>query len=708
MLLHAAALLVVVSETFVSAHNVLALGKQSRIAGRGTPTRMSELQMDAAKAVEEIDTLRSIAFSQASRLAKVQGLCNTTSFGDAAEKATPDLSKRRLTPDLSKRRLAAALDGVGMTGWSSDSAVYNGFKMSFSNSSTIGVATSTEEVLWFILCGTAGTIMLAGFICIEAGSLPAQDSNIAALRALVGVCGATIAWWLTGFAIAFGGPYDAEGRIENRWIGTQNFFGGGFTGSWTIGTWFVIQPKGVASAWYMEWILSVACVAIVSGGTAGRFGIMGHCIVSIAVSGLIYPFFVAQLKGGGWISRTHLEDAAVVDFAGSGFVHLVGGTFALIVCCIAGARKGRFSLDGRRRKRLVPGRPPLVAFGTLLLWCGWNGVLAGAPRRLPDLEGVERCAQAIVNTTVAASAGGIVSFLLRMLITGLTRKAIDTARAPHLAAGGEGSMVVNVESADFQQKEAVPDMRMSMGVQGRFQTMYNAPTDEVQKGIITRHMPRWSWHVVFGERGINANSVSAGIRAGLAAIAAGAGSMHSAHAFVVGAVGGGLCEGASCLLIIFKIDDPVDAFAAHAVAGFWGLVAAAFFDYGSGEKGASFHGNSGWKCKTGTDGQCILGIWDDAVITQILAGLLFVAITIVLLCAVILPLYKAGVVRRPDAQPKPKKTQQAKPAPTTRLTASSEVLPLQNAGNSSSTSQAAGAGEAPKLAIEAGDGSQAQ
>jgi len=665
-------------------------------AGRASAhvsARISVLESETTKVWEELGVLRSIIASQGSRLAAAQVVCNN---GTLAATGIDDGA----TPEPTPRRLAAnvATVGISRVGWASDAAVYNGFKMSFANTTkALGVATSTEEVLWFILCGTAGTIMMAGFICIEAGSLPIQDANMAALRSLVGMCSAGVAWWLCGFSFALSGPYDAEGRITNRWIGLLNFAGGGFTGSWTIGDWFVIQPKGVAAAWYMEWILSAATVAIVSGGSAGRFGIMAHCLLSFLIAGFIYPFFVAQLKGGGWMSRTHLDHAVVVDFAGSGFVHLVGGTTALIICIMGGARKGRFSLDGRRRKRLVAGRPPLVAFGTLLIWCGWNGVLAGAPRKLPDMAGVERCAQAIVNTTVAASSGGIMSFILRMVITGLTRKAIVTARAPFVTERRGGSMEANIDPSELAQNQGIPDMRMSMGEQKELSHCYEP--DEPQKGLVTRHMPKWSWHVVFGERGINANSVSAGVRAGLASIAAGAGSMHSSHALVVGAVGGGLCELASCVLIIFRIDDPVDAFAAHAVPGFFGLIAAAFFDYGSAEVGASFHGNSGWSCITGSDGKCLQGIWDDAVITQLFAALLFVGFVGGILLLLLFPMYRAGVIKRPTA---PVTKAPVARRPSGVQTASSEVRAIQNAGYNPPRAAA------PMLAIEGGGAAAAQ
>ncbi len=63
-----------------------------------------------------------------------------------------------------------------------------------------------------------------------------------------------------------------------------------------------------------------------------------------------------------------------IDFAGSGVVHLTGGTTALIATYILGARKGRF-YDSRGRELPTPTPFPghsmaLQLMGTMILWFG--------------------------------------------------------------------------------------------------------------------------------------------------------------------------------------------------------------------------------------------------------------------------------------------------------------------------------------------------
>jgi ammonium transporter, Amt family len=74
---------------------------------------------------------------------------------------------------------------------------------------------------------------------------------------------------------------------------------------------------------------------------------------SIVLSGWVYPIIVHAI----WSSRGFLSATAVdplwgvgmVDFAGSGVVHLTGGTTALFAAMILGPRRGRFHDESGRR-----------------------------------------------------------------------------------------------------------------------------------------------------------------------------------------------------------------------------------------------------------------------------------------------------------------------------------------------------------------------
>jgi len=95
-----------------------------------------------------------------------------------------------------------------------------------------------------------------------------------------------------------------------------------------------------------------------------------------------------------------------------------------------------------------------------------------------------------------------------------------------------------------------------------------------------------------------------GILAGLVSITAPCGNVESGFAFLIGILGAFIYFGASALLKVLKIDDPLDAFAVHGACGAWGVFSAAFFDWGLGFDHT--HGWSGFDCVRGEDGSTCL------------------------------------------------------------------------------------------------------
>jgi len=89
-------------------------------------------------------------------------------------------------------------------------------------------------------------------------------------------------------------------------------------------------------------------------------------------------------------------------------------------------------------------------------------------------------------------------------------------------------------------------------------------------------------------------SFCGGIRAGLVAISAAAINVESGSAIIIGLVGAAFYQLFSPLLKLMWVDDPVDNFAIHGIAGFWGVLAAALFDMGKGFD--TFHGAAGFRC----------------------------------------------------------------------------------------------------------------
>ncbi|HHJ21210.1 MAG TPA: ammonium transporter, partial [Gammaproteobacteria bacterium] len=108
--------------------------------------------------------------------------------------------------------------------------------------------------------------------------------------------------------------------------------------------------------------------------------------------------------GGGF-----LDAAGFNDFAGSGIVHLAGATAALAAVILLGARKGKYTADGK--VVAIPGANlPLATLGTFILWLGWFGFNGGSELKLSDVGEANAVALVFVNTNMAA-AGGVVAAL---------------------------------------------------------------------------------------------------------------------------------------------------------------------------------------------------------------------------------------------------------------------------------------------------------
>jgi Amt family ammonium transporter len=126
---------------------------------------------------------------------------------------------------------------------------------------------------------------------------------------------------------------------------------------------------------------------------------------------LIYPIYGNWVWGGGWLSQLGTNFGlghGVVDFAGSGVVHMVGGVTALAGAIVLGPRLGKYKKDGT--PNAIPGHHiPMGIAGALILAFGWFGFNPGS-----TLAGTDLRIGVIATNTMLASAGGAMSAMLYM------------------------------------------------------------------------------------------------------------------------------------------------------------------------------------------------------------------------------------------------------------------------------------------------------
>ncbi|MGE4423542.1 MAG: ammonium transporter [Pseudodesulfovibrio sp.] len=237
---------------------------------------------------------------------------------------------------------------------------------------------SNANILWTLIAAALVMIMQAGFACVECGFTRAKNAGNIMMKNFLDYAAGSIIFFLFGYALMFGA--DAGG-----FIGTSGYALGGITEAdlpWTY------------TFWFFQSVFAATAATIVSGGMAERTKFGTYVIISMVISGLIYPISGHWIWGGGW-----LGELGFCDFAGSTVVHSVGGWIALAGALVLGPRIGKYTEDGKAKA--IPGHNiPLAGLGVFILWFGWFGFNPGS-----TVEANNSIGLIAMNTTLAACAG---------------------------------------------------------------------------------------------------------------------------------------------------------------------------------------------------------------------------------------------------------------------------------------------------------------
>ncbi|KAJ1496113.1 ammonium transporter AmtB-like domain-containing protein, partial [Baffinella frigidus] len=213
--------------------------------------------------------------------------------------------------------------------------------------------------------------MQAGFSMLEAGAVSNKNVVNILFKNIMDASIAGIFFWAFGYAAAYG-------PTMGGFIGTGNLFildihnnAGGDVATASDG-W---------EGWFFQWAFAGTAATIVSGSVAERTKFHAYLIYSALCATFIYPVVVHWGWGSGFLSAWGAMpddngDArplfsgtsasnGMIDFAGSGIVHMVGGVSGLVGAMVVGARKGRF-VDGELKA--MPGHSTVLqALGTTIL-----------------------------------------------------------------------------------------------------------------------------------------------------------------------------------------------------------------------------------------------------------------------------------------------------------------------------------------------------
>mmetsp|Transcript_12151 Transcript_12151/g.16566 ORF Transcript_12151/g.16566 Transcript_12151/m.16566 type:complete len:402 (-) Transcript_12151:194-1399(-) len=161
--------------------------------------------------------------------------------------------------------------------------------------------------------------------------------------------------------------------------------------------------------WMFQWAFAAASATIVSGAVAERCDFRAYLMYTTVITAFIYPVVVHWVwSTEGWLSHTGdrpLGANGLIDYGGSGVVHMCGGCAALMGAFFLGPRHGRFDVNGEVQD--FPGHSTVLAtLGTFILWFGWYGF---NPVSSLTMELVQIASKIAVNTTLAPAAGGLMS-----------------------------------------------------------------------------------------------------------------------------------------------------------------------------------------------------------------------------------------------------------------------------------------------------------
>ncbi|WP_370156006.1 ammonium transporter [Ferrovibrio sp.] len=247
------------------------------------------------------------------------------------------------------------------------------------------------DIAWVLIATCMIFVMQAGFCCLESGFVRAKNSINVALKNLVDFCIAGLLFWAFGFALAFGAG-DSGLFGATHWL----YEGGG--------------GMAPASFFLFQLMFCGTAATIVSGAVAERVAFTSYILITIVISGAIYPVYAhwawntGQFGGSaGW-----LAELGFIDFAGSTVVHSIGGWVALAAVLLIGPRAGRF----------LPGVPAIrghdlvmSTLGTMLLWFGWFGFNGGSTLAFDG-----KVPMILINTTLGGCAGGIAALVASQLV----------------------------------------------------------------------------------------------------------------------------------------------------------------------------------------------------------------------------------------------------------------------------------------------------
>lgn len=262
---------------------------------------------------------------------------------------------------------------------------------------------NAHYILW---AGALVFFMQAGFSMLEAGCVGAKNVSNILYKNLMDACIGAICFWLLGYGFAYGDDKDGD------FIGGANFA-------------LTNEDGTTYHMWFFQWAFAATAATIVSGAVAERTKITAYFLYAIILTTFIYPIVVHWVwDSEGFMCNWKEGDPLIagsknlMDFAGSGVVHMVGGFAGLMGAIVVGPRYGRFEhkQDGEGKTIVHKEHNRLTAaLGVCILWFGWYGFNCGSTLMIHGYGAL--ASRVAVTTTLAAASGGVTVTLIMLAVS---------------------------------------------------------------------------------------------------------------------------------------------------------------------------------------------------------------------------------------------------------------------------------------------------
>lgn len=261
------------------------------------------------------------------------------------------------------------------------------------------------DTFYFLICGALVMWMAAGFAMLEAGLVRAKNTTEILTKNVALYAIACTMYMICGYSIMYGG-------------GDFTMFLDGITAAGAEAGMEEPATYAPSADFFFQVVFVATAMSIVSGAVAERMKLWAFLAFAVVMTGFIYPMEGAWTWGGEAVFGMYtLGDLGFSDFAGSGIVHMAGAAAALAGVLVLGARKGKYTADGR--VNAIPGcNLPLATLGTFILWMGWFGFNGGSVLATATVESANSVAVVFMNTNAAAAGGAIAALILARIMFG--------------------------------------------------------------------------------------------------------------------------------------------------------------------------------------------------------------------------------------------------------------------------------------------------